>query len=67
MDDTLALNNPDFSKYTDQIYPAELALYKSNSSSDHAPFLGLDLTVYDKRNDFSFPIVNFARLDGDVL
>ena len=75
LDDILALNNPEFSKFTDEIYPAELTLNKSNSSSDHTPFLDLDITinqgklntkVYDKRDDFSFPIVNFPHLDGDV-
>ena len=75
LDDILALNNPEFSNFTDEIYPAELTLIKSNSSSDHTPFLDLDITinqgklntkVYDKRDDFSFPIVNFPHLDGDV-
>ena len=75
LDDILALNNPEFSKFTDEIYPAELTLTKSNSSSDYTPFLDLDISinqgklntkVYDKRDDFSFPIVNFPHLDGDV-
>ena len=75
LDDILALNNPEFSKFTDEIYPAELTLNKSNSSRDHTPFLDLDITInqgklntkiYDKRDDFSFPIVNFPHLDDDV-
>ena len=41
---------------------------KSNNNSEHTPFLGLDITIGhcsliakidDKREDFSFPIVNF--------
>ena len=43
--------------------------------SSHTPFLDLDITIeqgklitniYDKRDDFAFPIVNFPFLDGDV-
>lgn len=50
---------------------------KSNNNSEHTPFLdpGQDITIkhssliatiYDKRDDFSFPIVNFPFLDGDI-
>jgi len=75
LDDILALNNPDFLTYAKEIYPKELTLTKSNNNNDHTPFLDLDLTiehgclstkVYDKRDDFSFPIVNFPFLDGDI-
>ena len=75
LDDVLALNNPEFSKFADEIYPKELTLTKSNKSNVHTPFLDLDITIdkgnlttkiYDKRDDFSFPIVNFPFLDGDV-
>ena len=57
------------------IYPKELKLVKSNSDSCHTPFLDLDITIengllitriYDKRDDFDFPIVNFPFLDGDI-
>ena len=75
LDDVLALNNPEFSKFADEIYTKELTLTKSNKSNVHTPFLDLDITIdkgnlttkiYDKRDDFSFPIVNFPFLDGDV-
>ena len=75
LDDILALNNPNFSKYIDEIYPKELKLTKSNQNSNHTPFLDLDIfiennmiktKIYDKRDDFDFPIVNFPFLDGDV-
>ena len=75
LDDIFALNNPDFFKYTAEIYPKELTLNKANKDSFHCPFLDLDVSIsqgkfitkiYDKRDDFSFPIVNFPFLDGDV-
>ena len=58
----------------DQIYPAELQLNKAISSDTEAPFLDLNVsisngtnsTIYDKRDDFDFDIVNFPFLDGDV-
>ena len=61
--------------YTEDIYPQELTLNKANTSNKHCPFLDLDLhifndklvtKIYDKRDDFSFPIVNYPFLDGDV-
>ncbi len=71
----MALNNPDFSTFIKDIYPKELTLIKSNLNSNHTPFLDLDIylengtlttKIYDKRDDFDFPIVNFPFLDGDV-
>ena len=58
-----------------QIYPTKLQLNKANSSDTETPFLDLDLsitngivssTIYNKRDDFDFEIVNFPFLDGDV-
>ena len=75
LDDILALNNDDFSMYINEIYPVELTLNKANDNNDHCPFLDLDIyiingklntKIYDKRYDFSFPIVNYPFLDGDV-
>ena len=57
------------------LYPPELQLNKGNSSDTEAPFLDLHLsisngfvsfTIYDKRDDFDFHIVNFPFLDGNV-
>ena len=58
-----------------RIYPAELQLNKANSSDTRAAFLDLNLSIhndiistkiYDKRDDYSFDIVNFPFFDGDV-
>ena len=57
------------------ICPAELQLYKTNSSNTEVPFVDLNLSIYngtvftkiyDKRDDFDFDIVNFPFLVGDV-
>ena len=69
------MTNLYFEQMVDQIYPTELQLNKANSSDTEAPFLDLNLSItngivsskiYDKRDDFSFAIVNFPFLDGDI-
>ena len=75
LDDLLNIDNPYFEQMVGQIYPTELQLNKSKSSDTDAPFLDLNLSktngivsskIYDKPDDFSFEIVNFPFLDGDV-
>ena len=64
-----------FEEHICDIYPPELSLSKANTSNSQAPFLDLNLhiknnhiysNIYDKRDDFGFPIVNYPWLDGDV-
>ena len=63
-----------FDQMVDRIYPKELQLNKANSSDAEAPFLDLNLCIYngtvstkiDKLDDFAFDIVNFPFPDGDV-
>ena len=38
-DDILAVNNPNFEKYVQDIYSKELRLAKSNNNSTRTPFL----------------------------
>ena len=75
LDDLLNIDNPYFEQIIGQIYPTELQLNKAIFSDTEAPFLDLNLsikncivysTIYDKRDDFNFEIVNFPFLDGDV-
>ena len=77
LDDILTIDNPEFEKYIPDIYPAELQLNKANPSDKEtwSSFLVLNIkligsdihtSVYDKRDDFGFPIVNFPWLSGDV-
>ena len=63
------------SMYTKEIYPVELTLNKANTNNDLCPFLELDIYIingklntknYDKRDDFSFLILNYSFADGDV-
>ena len=56
------------------IIAPELQLNKANTSDTEVPFLALHLSIsngfvssiYDKRGNFDFDIVNFPFLDGDV-
>ena len=75
LDDLLNTDNPYFELMVGQIYPTELQLNKANSSDTEALFLDLNLSItngiisskiYDKQDDFTFEIVNFPFLDGDV-
>ena len=75
LDDFFTIDNPEFEKHISDIYPAELQLNKANTSEKETSFLDLNIkvigsdihtSVYDKRNDFRFPIVNFPWLSGDV-
>ena len=74
LDDIFNVDNPEFDKYIPDIYPAELQLDKANTSDKETSFLNLNIkgigsdiytSVYDKRDDFVFPIVNFPWLTGD--
>ena len=75
IDDVLSLNNYRFGNFIDHIYPIELAI-KDTTHTDirtSASYLDLHLEIdseerlrtklYDKRNDFNFPIVNFSFMN----
>ena len=75
LDDIFTIDNPEFERYIPDIYQEELQLNKANTSDKETSFLdsnikviGSDIhtSVYDKRDDFGFLIVNFPRLSGDV-
>ena len=75
LDDLFNIDNIHFDYMVHRIYPAELQLNKANASDTEAAFLDLNFsihndtvstTIYDKRDDFNFDIVNFPFLDGDV-
>ena len=75
LDDIFTIDKPEFEKHIPDIYPAELQLNKANTSDKETSFLDLNIkvidndihtSVYDKRDDFGFPIVNFPWLSGDV-
>ena len=75
LDDIFTIDNPTFAEHIYDIYQRELQLNKANTSDKETSFLALNIkvignnihtSVYDKRDDFGFPIVNFPWLSGDV-
>ena len=75
LDDIFTIDNPAFVDHIPDIYRRELPLNKANASDIEKSFLDLNIkvfennmhnSVYDKRDDFGFPIVNFPWLSGDV-
>ena len=73
LDDIFTIDKPEFEKYIPDIYPAELQLNKANTSDKETSFLDLNIkvigsdihnSIYDKRDDFRFPIVNFPWLSA---
>ena len=58
-----------------EIYPKELELIPDDLDGQQAPFLDLQLiiedqiistSIFDKRDAFDFPIVNFSTLTGNI-
>ena len=76
IDDVLSLNNSKFSDYLHIIYPDELQIKDTTDPSKSAAYLDMYLEIdhkgtlctrlYDKRDDFSFPIVNFPVLSSNI-
>ena len=75
LDDIFTIDNPDFEKHIPDIYPTEIQLNQAITSDKETSFLDLNIkvvgsdvhtSVYDKRDDFGFPIVNFPWFSGDV-
>ena len=75
LDDIFTIDNPAFAERIPDIYPRELQLNKANTSDKETSFLEFNIkiignnihtSVYDKRDDFWFPIFNFPWLSGDV-
>jgi len=65
-DDVLSLNNSRFGDFADHIHPIELEIKDTTDTDMTASYLDLDLEtdsegwlrtkLYDKRDDFNFPI-----------
>ena len=75
LDAIFTIDNPEFEKHISHIYPTELKLNKANTSDKETSFLDLNVkvidsynhtSVYAKRDDFGFPIINFPWLSSDV-
>ena len=70
MEDLFSINNVDFGNYISAIYPPELQLMNTSTSSTEGCYLDTHIktggtntpfriSLYDKRDDFTFRIVNF--------
>ena len=78
IDDTNPKNNfGNFAKFKDSIYPPGLIVNKENSGQSSTSMLEIDISIdpsshkfvtklYDKRNDFGFPIVKFPHMSSNI-
>ena len=74
--DVLSINNPKFGNYIDDKYPAASEIKNTTDADHRASYLNLDLSydrdkplqvkLYDKRDDFTFNIVNFPFLSSNI-
>ena len=71
IDDLLTLNNPAFDNAIDDIYPPELQLKKTTECPTTLSYLDIRITidngkystaVFDKKDSFTFNIVNFPQI-----
>jgi hypothetical protein len=71
-DDVLSLNNFRFGDFVDRIYPIELEIKDTTDTYRSASYFDLHLEIdsegrlrtklYDKRDDFNFPIVKYVAI-----
>ena len=75
LDDILTFYNPAFAEHIPDIYQRELQMNKASTSNKETSFLDLNIkvndnnihtSVYDERDDFGCPIVNFPWLSDDA-
>jgi hypothetical protein len=76
IDDVLSLNNSRFGDFVDRIYPIELEINDTTETDRSASYLDIHLEIdsecqlrtklYDKRDDFNFPIVNFPFICSNI-
>ena len=76
IDDVLSLNNSRFGDFVDSIYPIELEIKDTTDTDRLASYLDLHLKIdnegrlrtklYDKRDDFNFPILNFPFICSNI-
>ena len=76
IDDVLSLNNSRFGDFVDRIYPIELEIKDTTDTARSASYLDLQLEIesegrlrtklFDKRDDFNVPIVNFPFIKFTV-
>jgi hypothetical protein len=77
IDDVLSLNNSRFGDFVDRIYPIEFELKNTTDTDRSASYIDLHFEIdsrgrlrrklYDKRDDFNVPIVNFPFICSNFL
>ena len=77
IDDLFSINNVNFGNCISAIYPSELELKDTSTSSTEVCYLDPNIktgdvttpfrfSIYDKRDDFAFRIVNFPYMDSNI-
>ena len=76
IDDLISFNNRNFKIYITSIYPKELELKETTENDNGCSYLDLYLfrgdrdclkcKTYDKRDDFSFEIINYPYLESNI-
>ena len=76
IDDVLSINNSRFGDFVDRIYPIGLEIKDITYTDWSASYLDLHLEIesedrlrtklYDKRDDFNFPILNFPFIYSNI-
>ena len=75
IDDLLTFNNAKFETEITNIYPSELTLKRTTESATLLSYLDMTVyinhdrfstTLYDKRDSFSFDIVNFPHMSSNI-
>ena len=76
IDDLFSINNVDLGNYISAIYPPKLQLTDTCTSTTEVCYLdthiktggtntSFRISIYDKRDDFTFRIVNFPHMDSN--
>ena len=75
IDDALSLKNTKFAEYLEFIYPIELEIKETTETTASSSYLDCYLYIdngklatwlYDKRDDFNFPTVNFPFMGSNI-
>jgi len=76
VDDVFSVNNKIFSNFLHLIYPVELVVKDTTYTPNPASYLDLYLEhdingtlttkIYDKREDFNFPIASYSFFDSNI-
>ena len=73
---SLSLNNSRLGDFIDRIYPIELEIKDTTDTDTSVSYIGIHLEIdsegrlrtklYDRKDDFNFPIVNFPFICSNI-